>query len=68
MSIFDCFYSYKNVPAHEIEVVALATWNRNLETLVAKFLIDNPDIKPQNCELVMTNKMDGVVVTIQVKE
>lgn len=51
-----------------IALVAKHTFERNIDTMVAGFLIHNPDIDPADVELVMSQTSDGMRFSIEPKE
>lgn len=51
-----------------VAMKAKATFDRNIDTLVAAFLIRNPDVKPEDVSLVMVSERGGLRFFIQPKE
>ena len=53
---------------HELARQAMEVFHRNTDTLVAGFLIRNPDINPADIELVMHHTSDGMRLSVHAKE
>lgn len=53
---------------HRIAQVAMHSFQRNADTMVAGFLVRNPDIDPADVDLVMTQDGGSVRFSIQPKE
>lgn len=53
---------------HELARQAMEVFHRNTDTLVAGFLIRNPDINPADVALVMHRTSDGIHISVHAKE
>ena len=51
-----------------IHKLAEETWNKNTDTLVARFLLEHPDIKSDQVELVMNQEINSIIFSIREKE